>query len=29
MALECKIEGDPAVALPKTVEYIKRCIKEA
>ncbi len=28
MALECKIEGDPAVALPRTVEYLRRCIVE-
>ncbi|KPJ62643.1 MAG: hypothetical protein AMS15_03245 [Planctomycetes bacterium DG_23] len=29
MALECKIEGDPAVAFPKTVEFLQQCIEEA
>jgi len=29
MALECGIKGDPAVALPKTVEYLRQCIEEA
>ena len=28
MTLECGIKGDPTVELPKTVEYLRRCIVE-